>query len=110
MTDESPFFYTWQRQRGARGLEITGGEGCHFDTPEGRFLDLGALVYQANAGHGHRRIIDAIKAQADQLCLSTPSSHYPAKEELARELLAAAPEGSPRSSSPWAAPTPTRTR
>ena len=90
---ESPFFHTWQRQRGARGLELRGGRGVHFETDEGRFLDLGSLVYQANAGHGHRRIIEAVKAQADSLCLSTPSALYPAKEALARELLEAAPEG-----------------
>ncbi len=93
MSSDSPFFFTWQRQRGARGLHLRGGSGVHFETDEGRFLDLGALVYQANAGHGQQRIIDAIKAQADELCLSTPQAIYPAKEALAEALLAKAPEG-----------------
>jgi taurine--2-oxoglutarate transaminase len=90
---DSPFFFTWQRQRGATGLQLRGGSGVHFETDEGRFLDLGSLVYQANAGHGQQRIVDAIKAQADELCLSTPQAIYPAKEALARALLAKAPEG-----------------
>lgn len=93
MSSDSPFFFTWQRQRGARGLHLRGGSGVHFETDEGRFLDLGSLVYQANAGHGQQRIIDAIKAQADELCLSTPQAIYPAKEALAEALLAKAPEG-----------------
>lgn len=90
---ESPFFFTWQRQKGARGVQLRGGSGVHFETDEGRFLDLGSLVYQANAGHGQQRIVDAIKAQADELCLSTPQAIYPAKEALAEALLAKAPEG-----------------
>ena len=92
MTD-APYFHTWSRQRGAKGVSLSGGAGVHFATDEGRFLDLGSLVYQANAGHGHRRIIEAIKAQADRLCLAMPSASYPEKEALAEELLANAPEG-----------------
>ncbi|MEM9069205.1 MAG: aminotransferase class III-fold pyridoxal phosphate-dependent enzyme [Myxococcota bacterium] len=88
-----PYFFTWQAQRGATPVQITGGEGAWFETDAGRVLDLGALVYQANAGHGHRRIIDAVKAQADSLCLATPSTDFPAKRELAEMLLAKAPPG-----------------
>lgn len=88
-----PFFFTWQSQRGARPIELTGGSGAHFETTDGRFLDLGGLIYQMNAGHGHRRIIDAVKAQADRLCVSMPNVTYPEKVALAEALLAKAPEG-----------------
>ena len=88
-----PYFLTWQAQNGATPLEITGGEGAWFTTPDARILDMGALVYQANAGHGHRRIIDAVKAQADSLCITMPSADYAAKRELAEMLLAKAPDG-----------------
>lgn len=87
------FFFTWQSQRDARGTELLGGKGVWMKTDAGDVLDMGALVYQANAGHGHQRIIDAVKAQADRLCLAAPSSVYPAKRELAEALLAKAPEG-----------------
>lgn len=88
-----PFFFTWQSQLGAKPIEITGGEGSYFETPDGRVLDLGGLIYQMNAGHGERRIIDAIKAQAERLCVSVPSAVYPEKTALAKELLAKAPPG-----------------
>ena len=88
-----PFFFTWQAQQGAKPIEITGGEGAYFDTPEGRILDLGGLIYQMNAGHGERRIIDAVKAQADKLCVSVPSAVYEEKTALAEALLAKAPPG-----------------
>lgn len=87
------FFFTWQAQRGAGGHELRGGHGAWMETNAGEVLDMGALVYQANAGHGNRRIIDAIKAQADRLCLAAPSSVYPEKRALAEALLAKAPEG-----------------
>ncbi len=90
---EYPFFFTWSAQDTAKPFELTGGEGAWFTTPEGRWLDLGALSYQVNIGHGNKRIVEAIKRQADELCLSAPNAVYPAKVELAKRLLAMAGPG-----------------
>jgi taurine--2-oxoglutarate transaminase len=91
---EYPFFFTWTAQNQAKPLELTGGEGAWFTTKDGsRWLDLGALSYQVSAGHGNKRIVDAIKRQADQLCLSAPNAVFPAKVELAEKLLAMAGRG-----------------
>jgi taurine--2-oxoglutarate transaminase len=85
---EYPFFFTWSAQNAAKPIELAGGDGAWFTTKDsGRWLDLGALAYQVNAGHGNRRIVDAIKRQADELCLSMANSVFPAKVELARRLL-----------------------
>ncbi|NOY94438.1 MAG: aminotransferase class III-fold pyridoxal phosphate-dependent enzyme [Deltaproteobacteria bacterium] len=89
-----PYFFTWSAQRGTTGIELSGGEGVYFDTVDkGRFLDMGSLTYQAALGHGHARMIEAVRAQASRLCISTPNAVYPEKEALARELLAHAPAG-----------------
>ena len=89
-----PFFFTWTAQDQARPIELHGGRGATFETADGaRWLDLGSLVYQVSAGHGHPRIIEAIKAQADRLCVSVPGAVYPEKVKLAERLLALAPEG-----------------
>lgn len=89
-----PFFFTWTAQNAAKPVELTGGEGAWFTTADGsRWLDLGALAYQVNAGHGQKRIVEAIKRQADQLCLSTANAVFPAKVELAQKLLAMAGPG-----------------
>jgi taurine--2-oxoglutarate transaminase len=91
---DSPFFFTWSAQHGARPLELAGGQGAWFTTRDGaRWLDLGALSYQVNVGHGNRRIVEAIKRQADELCLSAPNAVFPAKLELARRLLELAGPG-----------------
>src|SRR5678815_5689164 len=91
---EYPFFFTWTAQSAARPVELTGGDGAWFTTADGaRWLDLGSLSYQVNAGHGRKRIVEAIKRQADQLCLSTAHAVFPAKVELAKKLLAMAGPG-----------------
>ena len=91
--DEHPFFFTWSAQRTASPMEITGGEGAWFETKGERWLDFGSLSYQANLGHGQRRIAEAIKRQCDELLLTVPSGLYPAKTALAKALLAKAPPG-----------------
>src|SRR5690606_27552700 len=89
-----PFFFTWTAQNAAKPIELTGGDGAWFTTKDGgRWLDLGSLAYQINAGHGNRRIIEAIKRQADELCVSTPNAVFPAKVELAERLLKMAGPG-----------------
>lgn len=89
-----PYFFTWGAQKDARPLTLAGGDGAHFELASGeRWLDLGSLVYQASLGHGHRRLIDAVKAQAERLCLSIPAADYPEKRELAERLLEKAPPG-----------------
>jgi taurine--2-oxoglutarate transaminase len=89
-----PFFFTWSAQHKVKPIELTGGEGAWFTTADGsRWLDLGSLSYQVNAGHGRKRIVEAIKRQADQLCLSTAHAVFPAKVELAERLLAMAGPG-----------------
>src|SRR5579862_466438 len=91
MSQDYPFFFTWTAQKAAKPLEITGGKGAWFTTADGaRWLDLGALSYQVNAGHGEQRIVDAIKRQADELCISAPNAVFPVKLELAERLLAMA--------------------
>ncbi len=90
----APYFFTWAAQREAQALPLAGGEGAWYWLEDGsRWLDLGSFSYQVNLGHGERRIINAIRAQADQLCLATPNADFAAKRELAERLLALAPPG-----------------
>jgi len=89
-----PFFFTWTAQHAAKPFELTGGDGAWFTTADGsRWLDLGSLAYQVGAGHGRKRIVDAIKRQADELCVAMANAVFPAKTELAERLLAMAGPG-----------------
>ncbi|MGF1466909.1 MAG: aminotransferase class III-fold pyridoxal phosphate-dependent enzyme [Sandaracinaceae bacterium] len=89
-----PFFHTWTAQRGVQGLPIVGGEGAVFHTADGqRWLDFGSRSYQASLGHGCRPVIDAVRAQADRLCLTFPRAMFPEKRALAEKLLELSPPG-----------------
>ena len=90
---DHPFFFTWGAQRDAKPVQLLGGEGAWFETPEGRWLDLGSLIYQMNAGHGRADIVSAVQAQAGRLCVSVPGAVYPEKTALAERLLEVAPDG-----------------
>lgn len=89
-----PFLFTWSAQKDARPFAMASGSGAEIVTADGEtWLDLGSLSYQASLGHGERRIIDAITAQAELLCAAPPNAVFAAKTEAAERLLALAPEG-----------------
>ncbi len=93
MAVSRPFFTTWSVQEPGSLPEILEGKGVRFRTAQGWWLDFGSLSYQANLGHGHPRMVEAIKRQAEKFCLSLPNHTFEAKEKLARRLLEIAPEG-----------------
>jgi len=89
-----PFFFTWSEQRSPTPLNIVSGSGAWFHTEEGAdWLDLGSMVFQLNAGHGHPRIVEAVREQASALCAAAPNAVFPAKVALAERLLDMAPPG-----------------
>ncbi|HEY0838464.1 MAG TPA: aspartate aminotransferase family protein [Azospirillum sp.] len=72
-----------------------GGRGLHlFDANGRRYLDASGGAAVSCLGHGHPRVIEAIKRQAEQLAYAHTSffTSQPA-EELADTLAASGPEG-----------------
>ena len=70
-----------------------GGEGIYlFDRSGRRYLDACCGVAVTSLGHGHRRVVDAIKRQAEQLCYAHAGAFTtdPA-EELADFLASRSP-------------------
>ncbi len=67
--------------------------GCNVWDPDGnRYVDLAAGFGAAAAGHGHPRIVEAIRAQAARLAHAMGDVHPPAaKVELIERLAALAP-------------------
>src|SRR2546427_12279225 len=74
--------YDWSAQAGLKPLPVVSAKGVHFDTADGRrFIDFNSQLMCVNAGHGDRRIIDAIQRQGRQPPYISPV--------LAREVPAA---------------------
>jgi len=70
------------------------GEGAWLETEKGRLLDAISSWWVITHGHRHPKIVEAIKKQTEELdqIIFAGFTHQPA-EDLARGLVATAPEG-----------------
>jgi taurine--2-oxoglutarate transaminase len=72
--------------------KVTRAEGVYFHDDTGkRWLDFTAQLFNVNLGHQDRRIIEAIKAQAEKLCFISPFYRNEPREELSRLLATVTP-------------------
>jgi taurine--2-oxoglutarate transaminase len=67
-------FFSWSVQGTVDPIAIDRAEGVWLYTPEGRrILDFNSQLMSVNIGHGDRRVIDAITAQATKVQFVQPS-------------------------------------
>ncbi len=86
-------FYTWTAQSEATPVSIASGQGATFTDHAGkRWLDFEAQVFNCNAGHGERRIIEAMQQQVEELACAHPAAVFETKARLG-ELLASVTPG-----------------
>src|SRR5579864_9469486 len=79
--------YDWSAQAGLKPMAVATAKGVRFTTVDGRrFIDFNSQLMSVNAGHGDRRIIDAIKAQAEQLPYISPFMAHEARARLGAKL------------------------
>src|SRR3954469_3402379 len=84
--------YEWSAQSAADPIPVDRAEGCYFFTPDGRrFLDFNSQLMCVNIGHGDRRVIDAIHAQAQQLAYANPFMATEPRARLGAKLAAITP-------------------
>jgi beta-alanine--pyruvate transaminase len=87
--------FTANRQFKVNPRLFVAAQGMHYTTADGRqILDAMAGLWCVNAGHGERRIVEAIKAQAERLdYVSSFGMSHPLAFELAGRIAAIAPAG-----------------
>jgi taurine---2-oxoglutarate transaminase len=79
--------YDWSAQVGLHPLPVTSAKGVYFRTADGRrFIDFNSQLMSVSAGHGDRRIIDAIKRQAEELAYMSPFMATEPRARLGRKL------------------------
>ena len=79
--------YEWSAQSAVDPIPVERAEGVYFYTPDDkRYLDFNSQLMSVNIGHGDRRVIDAIKAQADQLAYANPFMATEARARLGEKL------------------------
>ena len=87
-------FFSWSAQDAVRPIPMTKAEGVYFwDAAGKRYFDLNSQLMCVNIGHGNRRVIEAIKAQADELVYAGPSMATRVRAELGRDLATVTPQG-----------------
>ena len=84
--------YSWSAGDAVSPLPITGAEGIWFWGPDGRrLLDFNSHVMSVNVGHGHPRVVSAIKAQLDTLPFAMPGSATEVRARLGKLLAEVTP-------------------
>ena len=79
--------YDWSAQAGLKPLPVTSAKGVYFHTADGRrFIDFNSQLMCVNAGHGDRRIVEAIQRQAEQLPYISPFMATEARARLGAKL------------------------
>ena len=77
------YLQSWSKQ-GGKPRVIAGAKGSWFwDSDGNRFLDFQSQLVNANLGHQHPKIVQAIKDQADKLCYISPAMGSDVRSELA---------------------------
>jgi taurine--2-oxoglutarate transaminase len=84
--------YSWSVQDAISPIAIAGAEGRHFwDYDGNRYLDFASQLVNVSIGHGHPKVIAAIKEQAEQLCTIGPPMASESRSTLGRLLAEVTP-------------------
>ena len=79
--------YTWSAGDAVNPLPIARAEGVYLYTPEGqRILDFNAQLMSVLIGHGHPKVIAAMKAQLDELIFVYPQTATAVRARLGKLL------------------------
>src|ERR1051326_4179726 len=86
--------YDWSAQAGLKPMAVASAKGVRFTTVDGRrFIDFNSQLMSVNAGHGDRRIVEAIKRQAERLPYISPFMAPPPRARLGAQLPSPPPRG-----------------
>jgi taurine--2-oxoglutarate transaminase len=85
--------HSWSKQGGLNPAVITKSEGIYFWDSEGKkYYDMSSQLVNMNLGHGNKKVIEAIKKQADELAFIGPGFAIEARTKLAKKLIELAPD------------------
>jgi taurine--2-oxoglutarate transaminase len=79
--------YEWSAQSAVDPIPVDRAEGVYFWTTDGkRFIDFNSQLMSVNIGHGDRRVIAAIREQAEKLAYANPFMAHEPRARLGRKL------------------------
>lgn len=80
--------YSWSAQGKINPTNIVKAEGIYFWDEDGKkYYDMSAQLVNMNLGHGNKKLIQAIKDQAERMPFLAPSFSCDVRTEAARKLV-----------------------
>jgi taurine---2-oxoglutarate transaminase len=85
--------HSWSAQGALNPIVVTKAEGIYFWDADGRrYMDMSSQLVNLNIGHGNKKVIEAIKEQADKLPFMGPGFAFDTKSEAARKIIEVSPD------------------
>lgn len=85
--------FSWSAQGQLNPIVVDRAEGIYFwDVNGKRYADMSSQLVNVNIGHGNKKVIEAIKEQAEKLAYIGPAFAVDIKAEAARKILEVAPD------------------
>src|SRR5438046_5594096 len=79
--------FSWSAQAALNPIPMVRGEGIYFwDAAGKRYMDMNSQLMCVNIGHGDKRVIEAIKRQADELVYAGPGMATPVRARVGKML------------------------
>src|ERR1700756_410290 len=84
--------YSWSVQDAINPIAVAGAEGRHFWDYDGkRYLDFASQLVNVSIGHGHPKVVAAIKEQAETLATIGPPMATESRSRLGKLLAEVTP-------------------
>lgn len=92
--DRTAVFHHWATQSTRAPIVVATGQGSWVQDHAGRrYLDFTSQLVNANIGHQHPRVVEAIRAQAEVLTTTSPNNANLVRGRAAEAVLRHAPAG-----------------
>ncbi len=79
--------FSWEAQGGVKPIPVERAEGIYFwDVNGKRYIDFNSQLMNVNIGHGNKKVIQAIKDQADKLAYVYPGMATDVRGKLGEKL------------------------
>ncbi len=85
--------HSWSAQGNLNPKVVTKAEGIYFWDSDGKkYYDMSSQLVNLNIGHGNKKVIAAIKEQAEKLAFIQPAFALDVRSQLARKVIEVAPD------------------
>lgn len=80
--------YSWSAQKKINPMVVSKAEGVYFWDEDGKkYFDMSAQLVNSNLGHGHPKLIQAIKDQAEKMAFMGPGYSVDVRSEAAQKIV-----------------------